>query len=323
VKGEHIFGRDVLRIDCAQVTEEIVRFMRGVTGQRLRKGVVVGLSGGIDSSVTAALCERALGKDRVLGLILPEKESNPVSFVYAELLARRLAIKTEKVDISPTLDSLGVYSSREEVVKRSFPEFDASYRYRMILPQDLLQRDRMNIFSLEIVDSAGNTKSRRLGLTDYLELMAATDMKQRTRMTMLYYHAEKRHYMVMGTTNKSEAIQGFFVKYGDGGVDAEPIGHLYKTQVYQLAQWLDIPEEIVKRTPSPDTFSYEVSDKDFYFCIPYEELDLLLYAWEQKIPIDDVTHVMGLTEQQVSRVFSDIKRKYTLSEHLRKAPPHL
>ena len=316
------FGRDVLRIDCEKVTGEIVRFVQKVISDRLRKGVVVGLSGGIDSSVAAALCVKALGREKVLGLILPEKESSPVSSSYAQLLATRLGIETETVDISPILQVLGVYEKREAVVKRIFPEFDSSHTFRLVLPQDILERERLNIFSLEIMDTEGRRKSKRLNSKDYLELMAATDMKQRTRMTLLYYYAEKSNYVVMGTTNKSEVIQGFFVKYGDGGVDAEPIAHLYKMQIYQLAEWLGIPEEIIRRTPSPDTFSFEVSDKEFYFCIPYEELDLLLYAWENGIPRDEVKRELKLSDEQVSRVISDIERKYRVTEHLRMLPPH-
>ncbi|KPJ49774.1 hypothetical protein AMJ40_04770 [candidate division TA06 bacterium DG_26] len=317
------FGRDILVIDCEKVGEEILRFVQKVVSERLRKGVVIGLSGGIDSSVTAGLCVKALGKERVVGLILPEKESSPMSLSYAQLLATRLGIETESVDISPVLEELGVYDKRETVVKRIFPEFDSSHTFRLILPQDLLERERLNIFSLEIMDAEGRRKSKRLNSKDYLELMAATDMKQRTRMTVLYYYAEKNNYVVMGTTNKSEVVQGFFVKYGDGGVDAEPIAHLYKTQVYQLAEWLNIPEEIIRRTPSPDTFSSEVSDKEFYFCIPYEELDLLLYAWENDIPRDEVKRELKLTDDQLSRVISDIERKYRVTEHLRMLPPHL
>jgi len=317
------FGRDILVIDCEKVGEEILRFVQKVVSERLRKGVVIGLSGGIDSSVTAGLCVKALGKERVVGLILPEKESSPMSLIYAQLLATRLGIETESVDISPVLEELGVYDKRETVVKRIFPEFDSSHTFRLILPQDLLERERLNIFSLEIMDAEGRRKSKRLNSKDYLELMAATDMKQRTRMTVLYYYAEKNNYVVMGTTNKSEVVQGFFVKYGDGGVDAEPIAHLYKTQVYQLAEWLNIPEEIIRRTPSPDTFSSEVSDKEFYFCIPYEELDLLLYAWENDIPRDEVKRELKLTDDQLSRVISDIERKYRVTEHLRMLPPHL
>jgi len=317
------FGRDILMIDCVKVAAEIVRFVQKVVSERLRKGVVIGLSGGIDSSVTAGLCVKALGKERVVGLILPEKESSPMSLSYAQLLATRLGIETESVDISPVLEELGVYDKRETVVKRIFPEFDSSHTFRLILPQDLLERERLNIFSLEIMDAEGRRKSKRLNSKDYLELMAATDMKQRTRMTVLYYYAEKNNYVVMGTTNKSEVVQGFFVKYGDGGVDAEPIAHLYKTQVYQLAEWLNIPEEIIRRTPSPDTFSSEVSDKEFYFCIPYEELDLLLYAWENDIPRDEVKRELKLTDDQLSRVISDIERKYRVTEHLRMLPPHL
>ncbi len=318
-----VFDRDVLKIDPSRVAEEVVDFIRDVVTERSRKGVVVGLSGGIDSSVTAALCVRALGEDRILGVMLPERESSPLTSQYADLMARHLGIRTETTDISPILDLFGVYSKREAVVKRLFPDFGPSHRYRMVLPQDLLDRDRLNVFSLEVIGPEGATRSRRLNLRDYLEIMAATDMKQRTRMTMLYYFAERNNYVVMGTTNKSEVVQGFFVKYGDGGVDAEPIAHLYKTQVYALARWLKIPDEIVNRTPSPDTFSYEVSDKDFYFCIPYDDLDLLLYAWENRIDRKAIEQVLGLSEDQIRRVFSDLERKYRATEHLRSLPPQL
>lgn len=318
-----VFDRDVLQIDPSKVAEEVGDFIKGVVADRSRKGVVVGLSGGIDSAVTAALSVRALGKDRTLGVLLPERESSSLTAQYADLMARHLGIRTETTDISPILDVFGVYSKRETVVKRLFPDFGPSHRYRMVLPQDLLERDRLNVFSLEVIGPDGATRSRRLGLRDYLEIMAATDMKQRTRMTMLYYFAESSNYVVMGTTNRSEVVQGFFVKYGDGGVDAEPIAHLYKTQVYALARWLQIPEEIVNRTPSPDTFSYEVSDKDFYFCMPYDDLDLLLYAWENRIDRKAIERVLGLTDDQVRRVFSDLERKYRASEHLRSLPPQL
>ena len=317
------FEKGILRIDSREAVDEITAFIKRLVGERLRKGVVVGLSGGIDSAVTAALSVQALGKERVLGVILPERESSPMSSEYAVRLALQLEIRTEEVDISPVLEALGTYGKRNKIVKKIFPQFDSSCRFRLVLPQDLLERDRLNVFSLEVIDQDGIRQSKRLGLDDYLELMAATDMKQRTRMTLLYYYAERSNYLVMGTTNKSEVIQGFFVKYGDGGVDAEPIAHLYKTQVYQLGAELGIPEEIMRRTPSPDTFSFEVSDKDFYFCMDYEELDLMLYAWENGISNDEIRRALGFSDQQIARVFSDIKRKHNLSEHLRRLAPHL
>jgi len=151
-------------------------------------------------------------------------------------------------------------------------------------------------------------------------MVAANDIKQRIRMVQLYYHAEKMNYLVAGTTNKTEYAQGFYVKYGDGGVDIEPIAHLYKNQVYQVANFLEIPQEIIERTPSPDTYSAEVSDQEFYFCLPYQLLDLLLYAQENKIAPALAGKYLNLTEEQIQRVFRDFDSKKRATKHLRQTP---
>ena len=189
------------------------------------------------------------------------------------------------------------------------------------LPADLLSKDAFNFFTLKIEDSKGKIHSARLKKDALNGIVAATDTKQRTRMMHLYYFAEKMNYLVCGTTNKSETIQGFFVKYGDGGVDIEPLTHLYKTQVYQLSEHLDVIREIIERAPSPDTFSYQVSDEEFYFRIPYDKLDLLLFAWENKVDVSDVCKAMGLQEDQVQRAFRDFSAKYNATKHLRQLPP--
>jgi len=187
----------------------------------------------------------------------------------------------------------------------------------------LLSRDAFNFYTLKIEDSDGNVKSTRLDNQSMRRIVAATNTKQRTRMMHLYYYAEMINYLVCGTTNRSEAVQGFFVKYGDGGVDIEPIAHLYKTQVYQLSSHLGVIKEIIERAPSPDTFSFEVTDEEFYFRIPYDRLDLLLYAWENNVAIAEVCEAMALTEEQVKRVFRDFTSKYNATEHLRILPPTL
>lgn len=142
-------------------------------------------------------------------------------------------------------------------------------------------------------------------------------------MIQLYYHAEKNNYLVAGTTNKTETAQGFYVKFGDGGVDIEPIAHLYKTQVYQLARNLRVINEIIERPPSPDTYSLPVTDKEFYFCLDYELLDLFLYACENNVPLDNISETLGLKEEQVQRVFRDFKGKEQATWHLRQMPPGL
>jgi NAD+ synthase len=265
----------------------------------------------------------ALGKDKVLGLILPERESNPVSRELALRQAKKLGIRIEIVDLTPVLEAIGTYKKRDETIKKIFPDFDASYRIKMTLPAGLLARDSFNIFSLTIENAQGHAKTERLSKEALKAIVAATDTKQRTRMLHLYYYAEKMNYLVCGTTNKSELIQGFFVQYGDGGVDIEPLAHLYKMQVYQMAAHLGVVEDIIKRKPSPDTFSLETSDEEFYFRMPYDILDLLLYAWEKAVPTRDVGQALGLREDQVNRAFRDFQSKYNATQHLRQLPPSL
>jgi NAD+ synthase len=154
-------------------------------------------------------------------------------------------------------------------------------------------------------------------------IVAATNMKHRVRMTYLFHHAEKMNDLVCGTTNKSEAIQGYYVKYGDGGVDIEPLSHLYKTQVYQLAGYLGVIQEIIQRAPSPDTFSFPVSDEEFYFRMPYETLDMLLFAWENHVSSEEAGKVMQLRGEQVERAFRDFAAKHKATEHARMLPPSL
>ena len=318
------FHKNILDINPEKECERICEFIKDQIFTHFRReGAVVGISGGIDSALTATLSVRALGKDKVLGVFLPEKESNPISLTYGELLAKKLGIRTEKVDLTQALESLGCYKKRDEIIKKIFPGYGSSYKIKIGLPQDLLERDRINYFSLKMISPKGEEKSFRLSKEGLLGIVAATDMKQRSRMLQLYYYAEKLNYLVIGTTNLSEYAQGFYVKFGDGGVDLEPIAHLYKTQVYQLAKFLDIPEEIIKREPSPDTFSAVVSDQEFFFCMPYDMLDLLLYAQEHKIPLTNVSKVLNLSEEQIKRAYRDFDQKRKASVHLNQNAPNL
>lgn len=315
------FHKDILKIDCEALTRNLCSFIKQQVTIMRRNGAVVGLSGGVDSALAAQLCVRALGKDKVLGLILPEKESNPISAEYATRYARKLAIETTTVDITKNLDCFGSYEKRDEAIRKNFPEYNSQYRAKITLPPDLLARDSFNFFKLMVANNDGNIKSKRLDVKSLQQIVAATNTKQRTRMMHLYYFAESNNYLVCGTTNRTETVQGFFVKHGDGGVDIEPIANLYKSQIYQLASYLEIPEEIIKRAPSPDTFSFAVTDQEFYFRIPFDTLDLLLYAWENGVAITEVCQAMSLTEEQVKRAFRDFKAKYKATEHLRSLPP--
>jgi NAD+ synthase len=318
------FNKDILKINPETETERICQFIREMVFKNFkRKGLLVGLSGGIDSALIGELSVKALGKERVLGVFVPEKESNQMSLVYGQKQAAKLGIETVKVDITEYLQSFGVYQKRNSVIKRIIPEFEDSFKFHVTLPQNLLEKDRLNFHSIIVEDKKGNRITRRLSGTDWLEISACQNMKQRTRMIQFYYYAEKNNYIVGGTTNKTELMQGFFVKFGDGGVDIEPIAHLYKTQVFQMSKYLGVIQEILDRPPSPDTYSLPVTDKEFYFCIDYELLDLLLYAYENNVPRHDISKILNLEEQQIDRAFRDFKAKEQATWHLRGTAPTL
>ena len=317
------FTKDVLKIDRDAEAARIVGFIQDQLRAMHRKGIVIGLSGGVDSALSAALSVKAAGKDRVLALLLPDKESSPQSAEFATKQAEKLGIEAVTVDITPVLEAFGTYEKRDAVARAIYPDFGGDHKLKITLPSDILNKDSFNFFTLTVVDPRGATKSTRLDNEQAQGIIAATCTKHRTRMMTQYYHAEKLNYLVCGTTNKSEAVQGLFVKYGDGGVDIEPIAHLYKNQVFQLAEHLGVIPEILERSPCPDTYSAPVTDEEWFFRMPFKVLDLLLYAWENKVDISEVCRVMELTEDQVKRVFRDFAGKYKTTEHLRHFPPSL
>jgi len=314
--------KNILKIDPAALTEELVANLRRDVQQTLhRSGAVVGISGGVDSSVVFTLCIRAFGPNRTIGVMMPEKDSSPESLALARKLADQLRAKTVVEDLTDALDGFGCYARRDDAIRRVFPEYDPRrYKAKIGIPGTVLETDILNIFHLTIIAPSGEEKSKRLNPRDYLQIVAASNFKQRSRMAMLYYHAEMRNYAVIGTPNKNEHDQGFFVKWGDGGYDVAPIRHLYKTQVYQLAEYLDVPAEIRQATPKTDTYSAHSSQEDFFFRLPFEVMDILWYAQEHGVPVTEVAEVMELTEEQVNRAFADFARKHRTTAYLRTPP---
>lgn len=320
------FTRHSLDINPQKETERIVQALRQHVHQTMhRRGAVLGISGGVDSSVVLALCVRAFGPENVTALLLPEKDSDPESERLGRLVARRYGVEPVLEVITPVLDGFGCYPRRDEAIRRIFPEYDAAqgYKAKIVLPQNLLDQDTLNFFSLTIVTPQGEEKTRRLPVREYSQIVAASNFKQRTRMAMLYYHAELRNYAVIGTGNKNEHDQGFFVKWGDGGVDIQPIVHLFKTQVYQLAEYLDVPEEIRQRPPTSDTYSAACTQEEFFFRLPFAVMDVLWYAMEHDVPIAEVAQAMGLEEVQVQRAYNDFSRKQRTTDYLRMPPVQL
>ncbi len=317
------FNKRVLEIDPAAETNRIVAALKSTIQKRMRRyGGVVGISGGVDSAVVLALALRAFGPQKTVAVMLPESDSDPESEAMARRLARASGITPVLENITAALDGFGCYARRDEAIRRVFPEYDAAagYKAKIVLPKNLLEEDTVNVFSLTIVAPDGVEKTKPLFPRDFLQIVAASNFKQRTRMAMLYYHAEVNHYAVIGTANKNEHDQGFFVKHGDAGVDVRPIGHLYKTQVYQLAEYLGVPEEIRKRIPTSDTYSAPTSQQEFFFRLPFETMDLLWFAQEHGYPAREVAAVMGLAEAQVQRAYNDFIRKHRTTAYLRMSP---
>src|SRR5580692_2653123 len=314
------FSADMLKIDAAAISARIESKIRDIVLQRLnRKGVVVAISGGIDSSVVAALCFRALGTARVLGLMLPEADSSPDSLRFANLLAQSLGLRTHKEDIAGILTAAGCYQRRDEAIRKVIPEYGVGYKCKIVLP-DQVNGSAYPIFSVVVESPLGERTKARLTLDSYLGVVAATNFKQRTRKMMEYYYADLFNYAVAGTPNRLEFDQGFFVKNGDGAADLKPIAHLYKTQVYQLAAYLGIPQEIQKRPPTTDTYPLEQSQEEFYFPLPYERMDLCLYGKNHGLKPDEVAPVIELTTQQVARVYQVIDRTRSATRYLHRPP---
>ena len=309
----------VLAIDAAAEARRIAEAIRAqVLGTLKRRGAVVGLSGGIDSSVVVSLCVQALGKDKVVALFMPERDSSGDSLRLGKAMAEAVGVETILEDIAPALAAAGCYERQLTAIRMVFPDYGEGWRCKLTLPS-ILASDRLNVSQLTVESPGGETKTARLPLAAYLGLVAATNYKQRLRKMTEYYHADRLNYAVAGTPNRLEYDQGFFVKGGDGLADFKPIAHLYKSQVYALAEHLGVPSEIRGRPPTTDTFSMPQGQDEFYFALPYQKMDLCLWAHNNGVPADQCAPAIELTTEQVERVYKDIeaKRRATRYLHLR------
>jgi len=311
---------NALLLDAEKTVAQITETIRTQIKDTLkRRGVVLGLSGGIDSSVVAALCVRALGAERVFGIFMPERDSSDDALILGRMLADSLGISTVVENIEPALRGLKCYDRQDEAIKATFPEYESGMKFKLTLPS-LLEGNRMNIFRLTLALPSGELKSARMRPESYLQLVAATNFKQRIRKTIEYYHADRLNFAVAGTPNRLEYDQGFFVKQGDGAADLKPIAHLYKTQVYQLAEYLGVPEEIRRRPPTTDTYSLPQTQEEFYFALPYDKMDLCLYARNHDINANEVAELLDLKTDQIEAVYQDIDNKRRTTAYLKAYP---
>lgn len=313
------FGSESLHIDCEREVERISRWMADAVARQLHKrGVVIALSGGIDSAVCGALAVRALGAEKVFGLLLPERDSSTSSSELGGQVARQLRIDHQLEHIAATLEAIGCYRWRDEAIRALFPDYDDRWNSKITISGGA--QGRLNFFKLVVQSPDGEIAEKRLALREYLQIVSATNFKQRIRKTVEYFHADRLNYAVIGTPNRLEYDQGFFVKNGDGAADIKPIAHLYKTQVYALARHLGLPEAVCNAMPTTDTYSMAQGQDEFYFALPYQQMDLALWAHNHQVPAADLARVLQVDEAQANFIYADIASKRRATRYLHARP---
>ena len=315
-----MLSESVLDLDYEKEADRICDFMRDCLRTKLkRRGLVVAVSGGIDSTCSVALAVRALGKDKVFCLRLPEQDSTEATGDRSQILVEHLGVNYETHNIAGTLESIGCYKWRDEAIKKVFPKYDG-WKNKIVLKGGL--EGKYNHFDLVVQTPDGELLEERLPLKEYLAIVAATNYKQRIRKTIEYFHADRLNYAVVGTPNRVEYDQGFFVKNGDGSADIKPIAHLYKIQVYAMARYLGMPESLCDAVPTTDTYSLSQGQDEFYFALPYEKMDYALWSYNQQIPVHEFAEFLGMSDAKAELVYKDIvtKRRTTAYMH---AKPYL
>ena len=304
-----------LAFDEKSELEKITLGIKNILRTKIkRRGLVVAMSGGIDSSVSAALCVKALGAKKVYGILLPEKDSSSESVVKGELLAKHLGIDYEINDIAPTLEAIGCYNWRDMAIRNAFPDYDNTWKSKITISGGT--EGAINHFNLVVKNEKGEIYEKRLDLSSYLQIVAATNFKQRIRKTMEFFHADRLNYAVVGTPNRVEYDQGFFVKNGDGSADIKPIAHLYKSQVYRMAEYLGLPEPICRSIPTTDTYSLTQGQDEFYYALAYKEMDIALWAYNEGLSPVELSNILKIDVDRAGYVYADIQAKRKTTAHL-------
>jgi NAD+ synthase len=310
---------EVLRLDEAAEVERICASLRSIVSRTLhRRGMIIALSGGIDSSVCAALAVRSLSPTKVFGLMLPEKDSSSASLTRGKYVAEQLGIAYMVENIQPTLEAIGCYRWRDDAMRAVFADYGEGWKSKIVIAGGA--QGRINYFKLVVQSPRGDIKEARLPFKEYLQIVAATNYKQRIRKTIEYFHADRLNYAVIGTPNRLEYDQGFFVKNGDGSADLKPIAHLYKTQVYALARFLGLPAEICSAAPTTDTYSMPQGQDEFYFALSYDKMDLALWAHNHGVPAGELADQLRISEGQAEFIYKDIEAKRSATRYLHSKP---
>jgi NAD+ synthase len=314
--GKPSFSKEILKIDPEREVKKITEQIRSLLSKKIkRRGLIVALSGGIDSSVSLGLAAKAIGPDRVFTLLMPERHSSDDTLDISTSVADAFKVDRAHENISEILEALGFYKRYDDAVRQAIPEYGQGWKSKIVIP-NVIEKRGFNLYSVVAQSPEGSIVKQRLPLKAYLEIVAATNFKQRTRKMLEYYHADRLNYAVTGTPNRLEYDQGFFVKLGDGAADIKPIAHLYKTQVYQLAEYLGVPEQVRRRPPTTDTYSLDQGQDEFYFSLPYDKMDLCLYGKNNGYTTEQVAETLELTPEQTKRVYNDIDTKRTTTRYL-------
>ena len=309
----------VLEIECAAEVERISsRLVEVVAHEQRRRGVIIALSGGVDSSVCGALAVRAFGAEKVYGLLLPERDSKSSSKDLGQRVAEQLGIAYSVENIAPTLEAIGCYRWRDEAMRRVFPDYEDGWKSKIAIAGGA--DGRINFFKLIVQSPDGRLHEARLPIREYLQIVAATNYKQRIRKTVEYFHADRLNYAVIGTPNRLEYDQGFFVKNGDGAADVKPIAHLYKTQVYALARHLGMPEAVCAARPTTDTYSLQQGQDEFYFSLPYDKMDMALWAHNHGVAAADLATFLEVDQARAEFIYADIESKRRATRYLHARP---
>ena len=310
-----------LNRDIGDVALNLRSFIKNQIVGFKKKGVVLGVSGGIDSAVALTLCVQELGRENVYGLLLPEKESAPSSKTLGAEICESMGVSYEEVPISPILESLNIYEKKDRIIKRTCPEYDPEIHKTSLVLPDFLNQGLLNVPYIRLIKDGETVAKCRLKASDYLELIGLQGVKQRSRMLIQYMYAETMNYVVCGTTNKTELLLGQYVKYGDGGVDLEPLADCYKTQIYALGRFLNVNEEIMKRPPSADTWSHYTTDEEFYWRMPMHIIDQLLYSREHNLPLQVIEKNTELSKDKIEHALRHINKVKDTTEYIRAVPP--
>lgn len=322
IKKENMkeFSYNLLKLNCSEETDRLTAFISEAVARHLGKqGAVVAISGGIDSAVTAALCVRALGADKVIGLLMPEKDSHPDTLKLSQMVGDGLGIKTIHREITPILTGLGFYQEITTCLQELIPEYADGWKWK-ISASDISENRIFTFFWLVVQTPQGEIIKKRIPADRLLRIIALSNFKQRTRKMLEYHYADRFNYAVAGTSNLLETDQGFFVKLGDGAGDFKPIAHLYKSQIYQLGEYLGLPAAITKRLPTADIHPLAQGQDEFFYGLPYQQLDACLFGEKNGISPGSVARGIGLDPDWVSLIYKQLAHRRVANEYLRLSP---